>query len=354
MNLFGSQSYLGIDIGTTSIKVAEIGKGKNSPELKNYGILESYGHLERVNNAIQTSSLKLVEADTVELLKLLLKKSNFKTKNAVASIPAFSVFTALMEIPKMKKEEIDNTMQYQVKNYIPLPLSEVTFEWSVIGERQDDQGFVKQQISIISIPNETIEKYKRVFSLAGLNLNAIEVETISLIRSVLPDDPKPALIVDIGSRSTNIVAVDHKTLKHNYQTDFGGASLTQALASGLGINTNRAEKLKKERGISASGGDFELSTLMLPFLDAIIAEVRRAKANYEKNFGNKIEQIILSGGGSKLIGISDYFNSQFNLPVSIGNPFSRVSYPSNVETLIRELGPSFSVAIGLGIREFQN
>ena len=89
-SLMGKGSSLGVDIGTASIKVVELVNVDNKPTLKNYGILESYGHLERPNDAIQTSTLKMLEKETGELLKLLLKNLNITTTNAVASLPNFS------------------------------------------------------------------------------------------------------------------------------------------------------------------------------------------------------------------------------------------------------------------------
>lgn len=353
-NIFGSQSYLGVDIGTTSIKIAEISRGKQKPELKNYGVLESYGHLERINNAIQTSSLKIAENDTAELIRHLLRKGNFKTRDAVASIPPFAVFASLLQLPQMSKEETASTMAYQMRQYVPLPASEVTFDWFKVGEFQDSDGFVKQHIFLISVPNEIISKYKAIFKMAGLELKALEMESLSIIRSLSFGDPTPTLIIDIGARSTNIAVLDQGALKYNYQTDFAGSSLTQALASGLGINIKRAEAIKKSKGLLGAGGEYELSTLMVPFLDAILKEVVRARNNYEKSFNSKIERIILTGGGAKLLGIEKYCESQFNVPVVVGDSFSRIDYPGALEPLVRELGPSFSVAIGLGIREFVN
>lgn len=351
-NIFGSNSYLGVDIGTTSIKAVEVSAGKQRPQLKNYGILESYGHLERINNAIQTSSLKIVESDVAELIRQLLKKGNFKTKEAVASIPPFAAFVSLLQLPQMSKEEVVSAMGYQVKQYVPLPASEVTFDWFKVGEVQDNDGFVKQQILLISVPNEIISKYRNIFKRAGLELKSLELESLSLIRALSLSDPTPTLIIDIGARSTNLAVVDQGALKYNYQTDFAGASLTQALAGGLGINIKRAEAIKKSKGLLGAGGEYELSTLMVPFLDAIFNEAARARNNYEKNFNSKIERIILAGGGAKLLGIEKYCESQFNVPVVIGDAFSKVDYPTSLEPIIRELGPSFAVAVGLGIREF--
>src|SRR3989344_3188245 len=100
-SLFEGDTYLGIDIGTTSIKLVEIARDKGLPVLRNYGVLDSYGYLERVNNAIQTSSLRLFESDVIELLRLLLKNSKTRTKKVVASLPSFSVFSTIIEVPAM-------------------------------------------------------------------------------------------------------------------------------------------------------------------------------------------------------------------------------------------------------------
>ncbi len=345
----GLRSYLGVDIGTTSIKIAEISGTQQQPELKNYGILETYGHLERINSAIQTNTLRIVEENTAELLKILLKKGDFSTKEAIVSIPSFSAFTTLLELPQMPEAEIVKTMQYQISQYIPLPITEVTIDWFKVGQRQDDQGFIKDQIFLISVPNELIQRYQNIFRTCDLRLRFLEVETISLVRVFSTSDNLPTLIVDIGSRSTSIIAMEGDSLKYSYQTDFASTNLTQALASGLGINTRRAEKLKNTKGL-LGGQDSELSTLMTPFIDAIINEVKRTKKKYEQSFGNEIKKVILAGGGSKLVGIDKYFAQEMNLPIEIANPFTKVKYNSSLEPLIKDLAPVLSVAIGLGIR----
>lgn len=349
-SLIGTQSYLGVDIGTTSIKIVEVSKGKTKPKIENYGVLETYGHLERLNDAIQTSALKIVEKETAELLKLLLKQLKIKSQQTIASIPAFSSFITLLEIPEMSDADIVKTMPFQIRQHIPLPVSEVTIDWVRVGRREDEKGFTKQQILLISVPKEQIRRYENIFKLAGLRLKALEMESFSLIRALVDNDPTPTIIVDIGARSTNIVVVDKGFLKHNTQTDFAGGSLTQAIASGLNINIRRAEELKKQRGLLGAGGEYELSTLTLPFLDAIINEVKRAQVAFEKSGEVKIERVILAGGGANMLGIDKYFEKQMGLPTVIGNPFSKVEYPAKIEPIIKELGPSFSVAIGLGIK----
>ena len=346
-SLFGSNTYLGIDIGTSSIKIAEISKDKGLPRLKNYGALESYGYLERVNNAIQTSSLRFFEKDLINLLSVLLKKINTKTKTAVASLPSFSIFSTLIEMPVMSEGETQKAMTFQARQYIPMSLAQATLDWVKVGEKEVD-GVRIQEVFLIAVTNEVIKKYQKIFQKVGLKLIALECESLALVRSTIVRDSTPTLIVDIGAKSTNIVITEGGLLKYNSQTDFAGANLTQSISGGLGISPLRAEELKKRHGLLGKGGEYELSTLMTSSLDAILNEVVRAKNEYK----GRLERIVLAGGGAKLLGIDKYFESQLNLPVVKVNPFDRVSYPPEITPIIKEIDSSFSVAIGLGIRQF--
>lgn len=349
---FKPTSYLGVDIGTSSIKIVEVLKSLKKPQLKAYGILETYGHLERLNNAIQTSSLKILEKETSELLKALLVEMKTKTKDVIASLPQFLVFTTLMELPQMTGDDTGKNVSFQARQYIPLPISEVSIDWLRVGEREDENGVKKQLVFLIGVPNEHIKKYKGIFKTAGLTLRALELESLSLTRAFIGSEQTPTVLVDIGARSSVISVIDKGLLQYSSQTDFAASSLTQAIAGGLNINIRRAETLKKQRGLLGRGGEYELSTLILPFLDAIIEEIKRAIKNFqEKNQENRIERVILAGGGSNLLGIEKYFTAQINLPIIKGNPFLRVGYPPEIEPLINELSADFGTAIGLGIKE---
>jgi type IV pilus assembly protein PilM len=345
-------SCLGVDIGTTSIKMVEVKGGSARPRLVNYGILESSGYLARANQAFQTSTLKLFESEVVELLSALARKMGPGTKDVAASLPVFSVFTTVLDFPKMEESEIQKAIIYQAKQYVPLPLSEVALDWLKVGEFDDDKGFTHQKILLISVPQEAIKKYQGMFRAAGLNLISLEIESLSLAR-LLRGDSTPTIMVDIGSRSTNIVFFDNGGLVWNSQSDYGGASLTQALASSLGINPLRAEELKKERGVLGTGPSHELSTIMLPFLDVIINEVKKAQFVYQEQFpaAKKSERLVLAGGGANLLGIENYFEREFGVPTVKSSPFLNFEYPPEIVPLVPELNPVMSVALGLAMKQ---
>lgn len=349
-----SSACLGVDIGTTSIKMVEVGEGKRLPRLMNYAFLESQSSLTRANTVFQTSTLKLFDEDMAEFLKQAIGKMRPGATNAFASIPGFSAFMTVLNFPEMSDKDLQKSMAFQAKQYVPLPLSEVAIDWIKVGDYTDDKGFKFQQVLLISVPQEQIRKYQTIFKKAGLILEALEIESLSLVRSVIGADPTPTFIVDIGSCSTTIAVVEKAQLKYTTQSDFAGSSLTQALGQSLNISTLRAEELKRERGILGTGPNYELSTIMVPFLDAILNEVRRAQFNYQSLFPNaaKIERMILAGGGANLLGIEKYVSEQFGMPAVKAAPLGRFEYAPNMEPLVGELNPLLSVALGLTLKEF--
>lgn len=347
------ESYLAVDIGTASIKMAEVVREKEKPVLTNYGILETSGHLERLNDAIQTSGLKIVDKETANLLKVLMRQIKTRANLVVASLPAFSAFTAILEMPLLQTHETKEALKYQAKNLVPLPLTEVTIDWLTIAKFEDEKGVKKQRLLLVSVPNTEISRYQGIFKIAGLQLQVLEIETLSLARILTAIDPTNTLIIDIGARSTAIAVAGAGVLKYSSQTDFAGSFLTQAIANGLGINIRRAEELKKRRGLTGSGGEYEVSTLMLAHLDVILGEARRVKTLYERNYREPIERIILSGGGANLAGLTDYVARQFNLPAVKANPFNQVGSPRNIAPLVGTLGPPLAVSLGLSMRQLE-
>lgn len=346
--------FLGVDIGTTSIKIVEADQGEQLPRLLNYAVLEGQGSLGRSNLALQTSSLKLFEDEAVGLLQTAVGKMKPKTKEAVASLPIFSAFTTIITLPAMSDADLQKNLVYQAKQYIPLPISEVALDWLRVGEYEDEKGIKQQQILLISVPQSEIRKYQNIFKQAGLNLGVLEIEALSTVRAVIGTDPAPTLILDIGNRSSAIMIAEKGQLRYVGQSDFAGATLTQAVASSLNINPLRAEELKREKGIIGTGPDYELSTIMLPFLDAIISEVKRVEFNYQTQLpaAAKAERILLSGGGANLLGIEKYVSQELGRPAVKVSPLTGFEYPSILEPLVNELNPTLSVALGVVLREF--
>ena len=133
-NFFKGGTVLGTDIGTASIKITELSKRGDSFALSNYGILETKKYLDYPTQAIQTSSLRIVEGEATRLLKTLLSEMKTRSHLAITSIPLFTTFVTVFEMPKFSKEETHKVVMFQAQQYIPMPLEQVSVEWSVIEE----------------------------------------------------------------------------------------------------------------------------------------------------------------------------------------------------------------------------
>lgn len=346
------KSVLGIDIGTVSIKVAELARGKNTLELLNYAILETKEYLDRGNEAIQTSSLMIDEKRTVGLMRTLLAEMKPRATTAILGIPAFTSFVTPLEMPILSAEETKNALLFQARQYIPMPISEVSIDWVKVQEFEMKKGERRQLILLIGIPNEVIRRYTQIMKDLGLRLVAFEIEGLAEVRSLLKGEKGITLLVDFGAESTNILVSRDGSLEYAKQIDYGSVSLTQAIARSLDITSYRAEDLKKRKGLLARGGETELSTLVLPFLDVILNEIGRVRDIYEHRYEAKIQNIMLVGAGANLLGINDYIGRKMNLRVSEPLPFTRVRTPQTIEQFLKELSRTLPVAIGLGERYF--
>ncbi len=344
---------LGVDIGTASIKVTELTKKGDTFAISNYGILETKKYLNYPNQAIQTSSLKIEEKEAGKLLKTLLSEMKTRSHLAIASIPLFSTFATVFEMPVFSREETQKVVMFQAQQYIPMPIDQVFVEWSVVSEFETSQGQKYQRVLLVGIPNDVIARYKEIHKNAGVRLVSIEVDMFAILRAVgafLTD--APTLIVDIGAQSTNMIVVDGKRISHVGQTDYSGIYLTQAIAKSLDVSMIRAEELKRRKGLSGTGIDSELSTLLLPFLDVIIQEVRHVKDVYERRYEKKIEKIMLIGGGANLIGIEKYVSHQLSLLVAHQSILKGIEYPEKLLVAEKELSNDLVVSIGLAKRYF--
>lgn len=353
-NFFHGGSALGIDIGTTALKVVEIKKAGDVFSLENYALLETKDYLEHPNQAIQKSSLKLSENDITATLKLLLRDMRPKSKLTIAALPSFATFATLLDFPALDDAETDKAISFQAAQFIPLPIAEVSLEWRRLSEYADKDGVRHQRVLLVAVPNDVIKIYTNICKRAGLKLIALEAEAFSLARALRGSfSEAPTLLVDIGGVSTGISVLAGGHVEYMTQTDYSGVYLTQALSRSLEISMTRAEELKRRRGLIGTGTDSEIGTMLTPFLDVIMQETRRAIDSYEKNSGKKIEKIALAGGGANLLGVEKYFGAQFGLPLAHHSFTGGLALPPLLTPARKEMDNRFAIAYGCARRYFK-
>lgn len=333
-----TKSKLGIDIGTSSIKVVQLKKEEQNYKLETYGL---------VNVSFQGKPREDFDAilETAEILKNLLEKANVSTKKAVASLPNNIVFVSLIEIPEMSEKEIKNSIEWEARRYVPLPLEEVTLSWSVLKEQGG--GSAKMKVLLTAVPTSVIENYLKMFKLANLEPIALEIEALALIRSLLGARTETFIIIDVGARNTSLNLVDKGFLRVSRNLSIGGETITAAIAQSLKVSVARAEQFKKDLGLTAMAQ--AIPQTMRPPADTIKNEAAQLINIYESR-GSSVQEIIFAGSGSRLPGLLKYF-SDLGPKVSLGDPLKFISHDPKIKEHISQISLSLSVAIGLAMRE---
>lgn len=344
------KSHLGVDIGTSNIKVVQL-----RPQGEEF-VLETYG-IANVAFQIANKDSAQAVAQTAEILKNLLKKAGATTNRIAASLPNSVVFTSVIELPKIPEDEMKAAIEFEAKKYVPLPLEEVSLQWSVIQEKprinlDTNLGSVgrtnenKNKILLTAVPTVVVNNYRKVFEMAGLEPYALEIEAISLIRSLVNEDDKTVIMVDMGAKNTSINLVDNGYLRFSKNLSVGGDTVTSSIAQSLSVNFMRAEQFKKDFGLSPQGQ--QMPQVMRPVLDIIKNEAMQLISLFESK-GNRVDQILLSGAGAKLPGLKDFFTN-LGKPVLFATPWTKIAYPAELRPIIEPLGLNLAVAVGLAMR----
>lgn len=341
---------VGIDIGVHSAKVVQLRYERERAILETYGELLSEGYLKSAETTSGGGFLRYLDTDIVNLLKDLLREANVTAKDAALSIPSTASFITTISLPKLNPKEIEETLPYEARKYVPIPITEVVLDWEILDTEEDDNSTVL----LAAVPKEIIGKFKRIAELAGIKTRALEVETFSLVRSLVGLDTTPTAIINLGHLSTTLAIVDKRRLRVSHNFSRGSQELTRSLEKGLGITRERAEAIKREVGLAEKIEEKEIASIIEPIVETLFSEVERLLTIYNRHAPRRVQKINLTGGGSNLKGLIDYASTRLGLEVTRGNPFSRIMTPAFMQPILREIGPSLAVAVGLALHEITN
>jgi len=343
---------LGIDIGTTNIKIVELSGTLNSINLENYGILETYGYLERNNAVIQTNYFKLVEETTADLLKKLLDVVKPKTKRAIFSLSTFSSFITSFNLPFVTDKDIIQAVPFEAKKYIPMPLDDLEINWMIV-EKSKEGGKENSKIVLIATPKELIERYKRIAQLSGLEIVGWEIEGMSIVRALTQNDKDSMIVIDIGTQITNLFVIENGFLINYENLNIGGAEITHIISQSLGVTQQRAEEFKKIKGFKVDPQEMGIVNILMPIVDNFGNEILRMMDIYHQKYNKDIKKIILSGGTANMPGLDEYFSSFLNVPVEKSWPFKNIKFQQFLEPLLKDVSCYLTIAAGAALKDFK-
>jgi type IV pilus assembly protein PilM len=351
-----SPSVLGIDIGSSAIKVVQIKKKRGRAVLETYGelALGPYAGTE-IGRATSLTNDKIIEA-----LKDILHEAKTTTNACGVALPLSSSLILFISLPPMGDKHISEVISLEARKYIPVPISEVMLDWSII-PREDsyttddsdtpaDKVKEGQNVMAVAIHNEYITNYQSIMAGSGLLPSFYEIELFSSIRASIDQGLQAVMILDMGARSTKLYIVERGLLRASHIINKGSQDLTLAISKAMSIPVAEAEKMKRSQGLVGGAEYKDQKEIITVNLDYMFYEANAALLNYEKKYHKNISKVILTGGGVLLKGFADLAKTSFQSEVVYSNPFSKLETPAFLAEQLATAGPEFAVAIGVALR----
>lgn len=356
MGLLGSDvnsGCLGVDIGSSGIKIVELKRDNKRVVLSTYGFSEILGGVNPLN------------ASTDEIAKTIIKihqESGMTSRRVVAGLPNFSVFSSIITLVNVSEAGLAAAVDAEARKVMPLPLEEMVLDWKKIavpvGLKSEAEGAtadihsgakVITKILLTGAPKALVNKYVEIFKKAELNLVFLEGEMIALIRSLIGNDKGTIMLAEVGSSTSDLVVIDQGVPVFNRSLDLGGQSVTEAISKSLNIDLQQAEQFKYDLGVAGMRTG-EVPEAMKNLVNSVTSEIKYSLNLFQSNNGKNIEKIIMTGGSSLLYGFVDHLSKELDINTIVGSPWSLISYPLNIKPLLDEIGPRLSVSVGLAMR----
>lgn len=346
-----SKSVIGLDVGSSSLKVVQLRKHGQTAVLETYGelALGPYAGSE-VGQATNLPAAKIAEN-----LKDLMRESNVTTVEAGVSIPFSRSLLTLVELPRRDDPNEQKTIvELEARKYIPVPVTEVQLDWFIVPEPVSEKAEPpsKVKVLIVAVHNDQISLLQNVVTTVALNASFYEIEIFSTIRSVVDEPVKPVMVLDIGASATKVYVVERGVVAKSHNIPQGGQDVTRTIASAHGHTVGKAESLKKTHGVAGAAEAYEKKTAELVYT-RIFQEAKRVLDQYERVNAKKVSAVVLTGGGGVTKDLGSYAKTFFSVEVKIADPFSKVEAPEFMRPVLKEIGPEFAVAVGLALRKLE-
>ncbi len=351
-------SVIGVDIGTSGIKVVQLRRDGSRAILETYGTI-ALGPYAQTDVGKVTN---LVSETLAISMNDVLKESGIVSGELATTIPAQSSLVFILSLPSgIDEKTLSEVIPNEAKKYIPVPIDEVSLDWFVIPRREtsslDEDGgttISPTEVLVVVIHNEVIKKYQEIMKSVTLPSSFFEVETFSAVRSAIVHELSPVMIIDMGASKTKLSVVEYGVVREVHIINKGASDITQNIATALGVPFARAEQLKRQYGLVGDVMDGAISKTIKLSTDFILSEVNSVMIHYEKKHNKTIGKAFLVGGGSLLKGFLQEASQKLSTEVFLSNPFVKVDAPAFLIPTLESIGPEFVNALGIALRKLES
>jgi len=351
---------IGLDIGSHAIKLVALKMTSKGPFLTHLGIRKiPYGVVE-----IKELS---------EILKQMLRQSGIKTKRVRMSLSGSGSIIRRIIIPSMPKSEMKEAIRWEIKAHLPFPIEKARIDFHILDEFVED-GVKKLDLIVVASPEDLIERTLSIAEGAGLQMTHLDAAPFALWNALSSWDwlkkEEAIALIDLGAEKTGIHIFKDGILQFSREVTPAGADITQAIMEEISSKETpqtlyeEAERIKQEVGIPSETQPKKMSKesvhlskisfLLRPLLEKMTGEMRRSMDYFRNQFNmERVDRVLLTGGGANLKNLSSYLTHELNCPVQLFNPLKGILFdPKKIDPqVLDEEGSSLAIAFGIAIPE---
>ena len=350
---------VGLDIGSHSIKVVEIGYAKGGRILRNFGMITT------PQDAIVEGSIKNVEAVSTAI-ESLFRNLKVRNRNVAVSLSGYSVIAKKIVLGKTEESEIETAIKEEAEKYIPYGINEVNLDYTVLNtgdaieESADEKGTSgssdQMDVLLVAGKNDVIDEYVALIQAADLNLGVVDVDVFAIQNAaeISLDNPEGSYaIITVGASELGINTIHSGLSVFSRDSSYGGAQITKAIMSEFDVPFEEAESMKMG-GVDLDDNKIEaIEKIIANTVLKWISEIKHALDFVANTYPDQtIEKIFVSGGSSETPGFQRNLEQETEIPVTGLNPFKYLITDNKLfdPDYLEHIGPQASVAVGLALR----
>jgi type IV pilus assembly protein PilM len=344
---------VGLDIGTSGVRAAELSWGKGAAKL------ERFGQVALPAGAVRDGEVVDTDAVTAAIGRLW-TQAKFSTKKVVVGVANQKVVVRQVDLPWLPLDELRKSLAFQVQDYIPMPVEQAILDFHPLGEITNDAGARMLRVLLVAAARDMVGSSLAAVEGAGLQPTMVDLTPFAVLRSLVAADSgigtvHAEALVDVGASVTNIVVHQGGVPRFVRILLMGGGDITDALAERLGVPTEQAESVKQNAGLSTVAGTADAhpaSRAIEASGSAFVEEVRSSLDYYLAQPGAaRVDRVVLSGGGSRLGGLVDRLTTATRLPVELARPLSvlKLGKTGLTDEQLEYVEPMVAVPVGLAM-----
>lgn len=345
MNLLhGVGDFFSLDIGTNSMRIVQLsGNSQRGWTLQRYAYIP-------ISQQLTQDSSDLGKKRLGEAILGAVNQAGIRTKNIAIGLPAEKTFTSIVETETLPEKELEKTFKYEIDKYVPMAMSDAKVDYTILGPSPNDAA--KTEILVSSVSKEYAETTMEMIEKTGLNIIAMEPESLAMARALTtPGAIDATMVVDFGEGSTDLVIM-YKDQPRLVRSIPGGVDvLIRAIANGLNVRPDQAKQFILKFGLDANQVEGQVFKILNTHLETYAAELTKSIRFFQTKYLNgKVGGIVLSSYASTIPLFPEYIESKTGVPTMKGNPWQFVRTTPEQQRTLMSVSSEFSVAIGLSER----